>query len=363
MSQFPPRIEQERQGVAQRQAFGGSLAGRSRNASPVHKADRVAVRVPTGATISAETFWVEDHFTVSSTTPGTFALSHVPRSGSEDITVNGVALLPVTEWTRSGVTLTVDAGVWLGLTGSWDLLVQYEVASAVALPASPLSYASAVLGDAPLGYWRMAEASGLTLVDSSGNAHDGNYWTAGATYAVPGLLAGDSNAAVQFDGTSQFAYPNTAAWMDTTTVTVECLFKASSLTGTRGLAYRENGASHNIFHLAIVGGVLEAKIWTDGTSGGSYTLTSTTALSTGTVYHVAMTYDGATVSLYLNGALDCSMATTPAPLSFGSGGAVLTFGAWGWAGANFFQGVMDECAYYGVALTAGQVAEHYAAAV
>ena len=75
----------------------------------------------------------------------------------------------------------------------------------------------------------------------------------------------------------------------------------------------------------------------------------------GTYHHYVGTYDGETLSLYVDGALAGSTAavalTSPStsPILLGYGGASQT----GWPGA------VDEVAYYDAALTADQVLRHY----
>ena len=75
----------------------------------------------------------------------------------------------------------------------------------------------------------------------------------------------------------------------------------------------------------------------------------------GTYHHYVGTYDGETLSLYVDGALAGSTAavalTSPStsPILLGYGGASQS----GWPGA------VDEAAYYDVALTADQVLRHY----
>ncbi len=75
----------------------------------------------------------------------------------------------------------------------------------------------------------------------------------------------------------------------------------------------------------------------------------------GTYHHYVGTYDGETLSLYVDGALAGSTAavalTSPStsPILLGYGGASQT----GWPGA------VDEAAYYDTALTADQVLRHY----
>lgn len=59
------------------------------------------------------------------------------------------------------------------------------------------AYAARVLALTPIAYYQLAEASGTTATDSSGNAYHGAY-----TNAVPGGTGmGDSNTGATFDGT------------------------------------------------------------------------------------------------------------------------------------------------------------------
>ncbi|MFL5821041.1 MAG: hypothetical protein ACJ76S_10225, partial [Solirubrobacteraceae bacterium] len=51
-----------------------------------------------------------------------------------------------------------------------------------------------------VGYWRLGETSGTVASDVKG-AHPGEY-EGGVTLGVPGLISGDPNTAVFFDGTS-----------------------------------------------------------------------------------------------------------------------------------------------------------------
>lgn len=75
----------------------------------------------------------------------------------------------------------------------------------------------------------------------------------------------------------------------------------------------------------------------------------------GVYHHYAGTFDGATLALYVDGALAGSTSAVPltapsiAPMLFGYGG----FSQSGWPGT------VDEVAYYSSALTAGQVLRHY----
>lgn len=80
-----------------------------------------------------------------------------------------------------------------------------------------------------------------------------------------------------------------------------------------------------------------------------------TVLQTGTWYHVVTTWDGATITSYVNGAFDRSAAfggsLETGTLNFSIGG--------GSFGDIFFSGLIDEAALYSRALTAEEVQAHY----
>src|SRR5579883_2948981 len=64
------------------------------------------------------------------------------------------------------------------------------------------AYSTAVFADSPVAYYRLDEASGAVLCDSSSSANNGTYNASGITYGVAGALASSSDTAVAADGTS-----------------------------------------------------------------------------------------------------------------------------------------------------------------
>ncbi len=82
------------------------------------------------------------------------------------------------------------------------------------------SYNAAVLADSPLAYWRLGETSGTTAADSSGNNRSGSY-VASPSLNQPGALAGDTNRAVGFNGSSQYVNVPYVAALNPAQLTVE----------------------------------------------------------------------------------------------------------------------------------------------
>jgi hypothetical protein len=81
-------------------------------------------------------------------------------------------------------------------------------------------------------------------------------------------------------------------------------------------------------------------------------LYSTTTINAGPWCHIVTTYDGSTMRLYVNGALEGSVATAVSIVDT-TEAFKLTEGS--------FDGAVDEVAIYGYALSGAQVGEHYAA--
>jgi hypothetical protein len=78
------------------------------------------------------------------------------------------------------------------------------------------------------------------------------------------------------------------------------------------------------------------------------------AIVAGQKYHVAGTYDGANMRLYVNGVQVASKALTGGATT--SSNPVL-IGSWD-GGSEFFKGVIDEVAIYRSALSATRVQAH-----
>lgn len=224
-----------------------------------------------------------------------------------------------------------------------------------------MSYSTEVLADSPLAYWRLGDASGTTLTDSSGNGHNGTY--SSITLGTTGLLAGDSDTAATFNGSSSNGLVTGASWMNTgtaTSLTVEAIIKPTGVSGTHNIADRDFQSAARVFQFRLNGNKLE--FITIGGTVGIVTATSITSLSAGTAYHVAATFDGSNIRLYINGTLDRTVVasgslntTGLSDLSVGAtygGGGVLT---------SFFGGVIDEVAYYNSVLSGTRLAAHYAA--
>ncbi len=264
-------------------------------------------------------------------------------------------------------------------------LVTGMLALAAMLPARA-DYSNAVMSLNPVGYWRLNETAFPVLVYPPGTATNigslgvianGTYFQDPLTQQ-PGALttAGDANPAVLFDYPDEYvSIPYHANfnppgsftvefWANVTnapTATVSTLSPLCNL-GTSGATTRFNG------YVFFSGNGNGNSQWTFRTYVGTtrYNVLS----ASGTVVlnqwtHVVGVHDGSgqgTNYLYLDGVLAgsltpalCTPQTSTWPMTVGNGpndGEALTFP---------FPGFLDDLAIYTNALSAAQVAAHYAA--
>ena len=229
-------------------------------------------------------------------------------------------------------------------------------------PGATFSYASPVVlyakwsvPTAPPGglvSWWQGEG---TAIDTQGR--NNGTLQGGATY-VPGLVG----QAFNFEGsTAQYvSVPSTAFLNIYGTHSVSFWVKLTTLPPA-GKAYYvvskwTNGAEHKQININADGKVF---YYLFGTTAGSG-VTTTAALQTGVWTHVAATYDGANMKIYINGALNASV---PANNDVGDSNGALYLGnnpliAASYSGANF-NGQLDELGWFNSALSATDIASIY----
>lgn len=142
--------------------------------------------------------------------------------------------------------------------------------------------------------------------------------------------------------------------------TIEVWVKPASTTGTRYLLTRGGAATANdaAYGLYLDGGKPGVFIRSGPGAGKDVHLPSATTLSTTEWSHVAVSFDGATLQMYINGAPTESAETTDIPRN---AAAELLFGASDAAGANGYEGRLDEVRFWGVTRTSPEIAAAYAA--
>jgi hypothetical protein len=200
----------------------------------------------------------------------------------------------------------------------------------------------------------MNEGSGSSAADASGWGNNGTFG-AGTTWTT-----GKFSNALQFDGTtSSVTIPNNPS-LNPAAITAEAWIYPTGKNGEQSILEKRNTGG---FNLAVSGAAGVYDVWAnvcDPSNNQTYAKVWT-AINANTWTHVAMTYDGSNVKLYLNGVMAASSQTVTAvnitgssdPLKIGKGNV--------WMGSYFwFQGSIDDVAVFNHAKTVDEIAVDYA---
>jgi subtilisin len=207
-----------------------------------------------------------------------------------------------------------------------------------------------LVSDRPTGFWRLGDpGTSSVAADASGNGLSGVY-DPGVSRGQPGAVSGDTAAA--FSGSVTVTVPAAASLDIRSAVSVEAWVRPSAAQNGGIIEKTVDGWANSQYLLFLEGGV--AKFRVRNAAGALQTIDGP-ALALGTWSHVVGTFDGATMRIYVNGALAASTALA-GPLAGGSGPVYI-----GRLGQSLypFQGTLDEVAVFPQALSAERVRAHY----
>lgn len=291
----------------------------------------------------------------------------VAISGSAPLTyqwyLNGTAVSGQTTTTLKQTNLKTTQSGSYALVASNPYGSISNVIAVVTVIASPTSpYATAVLADSPISYWRLDETNGVVAYDVVG-ANNGTYNN--VTQGQPGYSSSDSDKAAKFG-------PTIPSYVDAGTninfasaanrsFTIEAWVKGPLQSGDVGIITKGTGAGGEQFNLDTGNGgafrffVREA--------GGGAKLASSNVKPDGAWHHLVAVVDASSsaINFYVDG-------TDVADASLGTGilasSHAISIGARQSGSGAYdlqFNGVIDEVAIYNTALTWNQVTAHFEA--
>jgi hypothetical protein len=190
------------------------------------------------------------------------------------------------------------------------------------------------------------EGSGTGANDSSGKANHGTT-SGGATWTA----AGKNSGALTFNGTNALVTVPDSASLDLTTgLTIEAWVRLANTTAawsTIALKERPSGMCYGLYGKTNAGGpTLQVR------TGSSEPRTPNVAVpAANTWVHVAGTYDGSTLRLYVNGGQVATQAATGALTTSNSALRIGGNSVWG----EYLSGSLDDLRIYNRALTAVEI--------
>jgi len=220
-------------------------------------------------------------------------------------------------------------------------------------------YGAAVSLTAPVGYWRLNESSGTTLINSgSGAGLNGTNFgaTLGTAGPQPPSFNGfeANNAAPTFNGTSGYMSVNNSLLNNKSAFTLAGWVKATATPGSRIGLFGQNDCVEFGF---INPTTLEC--WTPG--GGS--LDAAYSIPLNTWHHIVTVGNGSNIRIFVDGNLigqggtaTASYGSSAFPFNIGGGGIFDNTG-------NFFAGQIDEVAVFHRALSTNEITALYQAGI
>lgn len=201
-------------------------------------------------------------------------------------------------------------------------------------------------GGKVVGWWKL---NGNAL-DSSGQGRNGTINgptpTTGQNNAANGAYAFSTTAVQSINTNYNFplANPSISMW-------INWAGAAQNSYGTLISNTRDSGGPYNGFqmHIAKSNSALGSRFWSGTTTASSM---SYSTIPTGVWTHVALTYNGQTTVLYINGVQAKTAALTQA---LGSSAFNVFIGRGGWSNGYSFGGDIDDVRIYDYALSATTV--------
>ncbi|HET8754993.1 MAG TPA: LamG-like jellyroll fold domain-containing protein [Solirubrobacteraceae bacterium] len=195
----------------------------------------------------------------------------------------------------------------------------------------------------PVAAYDFNVGSGTALADVTGNGHTGTL--IGPSWST----AGRTGAALSFDGVNDSVRIDDAGDLDLTTgMTLEAWVRPTALGSWRTVLFKEQ-PTHMTY--ALYASTDNGRPTGQAHVGGERNARAAAALPVNTWTHLATTYDGAGLRLYVNGtqvaatALTGAMAISTGPLKIGGNGL--------WS--EWFAGLIDDVRVYDRALSASEI--------
>ena len=210
-----------------------------------------------------------------------------------------------------------------------------------------LSRALAWAGGA-VAYWRLDEISGTVANDASVNLRHGTLIN--STFNANAVSGAKVNGGLSFDGSTDYVTtPNAAVFNLTKALSIAAWIKGDTWGSGSDVdvILRKGEASPNKWQLAVEDGYVALAL--DGSDG--FNVHGNTRLQTGQWYHVAGTWDGANIRIYVNGVLDNTPTARAAPIGTDTRPVYLG----GRSGAGRLDGTLDDVRIFNHELKADEI--------
>jgi hypothetical protein len=188
-----------------------------------------------------------------------------------------------------------------------------------------------------LGLWHFLDGSGSSIADSSGNGHPG-------TASNMGWTSGKFGPAGTFNGTNSVVNVGNSTTFNTTNVTLEAWVYPLNIFTEHTIIRKSSNDGSLIYDFIIQQDGVYLRL-----NGSNGWVKSNTTLQSNRWYHIAGTYDGSSIKVYINGQLSNSVAYN-VPLRTGTS-TNLYLGGDGQFNNKYFNGYLQHVRVSNIART------------
>jgi hypothetical protein len=265
---------------------------------------------------------------------------------------------PQHTWNDTDVTAGTRYSYRISVTDGTNTSAKSAAQSVTAASTSE-AYPNRVLSDGAGLYWRFGDAPGTYDSDTGPSDNVGVNWKS-PTLGEAGAIAGSSNTAIGFDGSSQWAYSDKKDTRSTN-YSIETWFRTSTTSGGLivGMGDRVQLLSRSRDKLIYMNDRGQLVF---GTNPGGRAASTTTSYNDGRWHHVVATQSTSSgMRLYVDGTLRAGNSSATSGTSFTGYWRVGADNVSGWPSrpsSNYFNGRIDETAVYPSVLSAAQIAQH-----
>ncbi|MBI4712537.1 MAG: LamG domain-containing protein, partial [Planctomycetes bacterium] len=225
-------------------------------------------------------------------------------------------------------------------------LTDYQV------PVNPFVDKNFIDNTGLVGSWHFSEGAGTTATDSTDYRNNG---TISPTATGPTWVDGRFGNGLSFDGTDDSVNIPDSATLDITgQISIEAWINPANLSGNKMIVGKRsdwavNGCPYDLMQIndGITFYIYGASIQSAGLGG---------AVSANVWQHIAATYDGANMKVYINGV---ERANNPTNIAIPTNNAFVGIGRRSDGAYDYFVGLIDEVRIYNRALSASEILTRY----
>ena len=273
----------------------------------------------------------------------------VYQPGTGQFTVNAAGGAYAYEWFNPATGSIAGTGTVGAVGGDQSFTPPFSGPAVLYLKASGATPPGTPPVASPVGHWKLDDGNGVIVADASGNGF------AGALVNRPTWTSGWLGGGLSLNGTNDYVQIPNPGPLSPQKLTLSLWVNPSSFANANGSSMLANvglrDGSDGHYGLAIDTTGRPVAMVSIGEGEGNTSYLKGSALTVGQWSHLAMTYDNATLKLYVDGvgagqvSINRVRTTSPAPLVVGRRGDA----------AQYFKGVLDDVQLYSQALSATDI--------